>query len=206
MYTEIRTEFPGQDDEAIVELLVKAFHRNDELLHENQRLKDENAELEIRLKEATLSLKLMEKEKESAERYCKNLRTRYRKLSSKLEHSDPEVVVREKVVVREDTATIDVLREKCNCLKERLWEIQDREEEHRSLIDRLQVLEERNDDWKRSVHGLILRAKNRRSLPDVDVAIIDSKDYFKYRHEKDSFEQDHHLHGPYLVKELPYDR
>jgi chromosome segregation ATPase len=206
VYTEIRTEFPDKDDEAIVDSLVRTFHRSQELLAENERLRDENAVLASRLEETEASVRRLEKDRDSAERYCENLRVRYQKLCAKQENHEPEVVVREKVVVHEDSATIDALREKVSVLKERLWELQRREDEHRGLVDRLRELESRNDDWTRTYHGIILRSKGRKALPDIELAIIDSKDYFKYKRERDGFEQDHHIHGPYLVKELPYDK
>jgi hypothetical protein len=206
VYSDIKTEFPDQDDEAIFKGLVIAFHRYEELLAENHRLRDENEELASCLKDAMTSMKRMEKEKDSAERYCDNLRTRYQKLCDKQETGEPEVIVEEKVVVHEDNSTIDALREKVNALKERVWELQKHEEDHRGLHDRLKDLECRTDDWRRHYHGIVLRNKDRKAIPDIDLTLIDSKEYFRFKREKETFEQDHHLHGPYLVKELPYDR
>lgn len=199
-------EFLGLDDEAIIERLVSAFHRCSELREENLRLKEENADLACHLEDSSASLRVLEKEKESAERYCDNLRTRYRKLCAKQEGTEPTVVVREIEVHHEDNATIDALRAKCDDLKQRLWEYQKRERESEHLLQRLRELETRNDDWRGHYHAVVLRPKDRTGLPDLDMALIDSKDYFKFRHDQETFEQDHRLKGPYLVKELPYGR
>jgi len=206
LYSEIRMEFMGLDDEAIIERLVSAFHQCSELQEENLHLKRENTDLVCQLEDSIASLRVLEKEKESAERYRDNLRTRYRKLCAKREGTEPTIVVREIEVLHEDSATIDALRAKCDDLKQRLWEYQKRERESEHLLQRLRELEARNDEWQGCYHAVVLRSKDRKGLPELDMALIDSKDYFKFRHDQEAFEQDHRLKGPYLVKELPYGR
>jgi chromosome segregation ATPase len=185
-----------------------SFHRSAKLRAENDLLRQRNLELERMLEDAKASARQLEKERDATERYNKNLRKRYQKLCSKKESLAPEhaPVVRERVVYHEDRTTIDALRAKCDELKANLWEYQKREGDTKAKLDRLMELEARDKDWKQTYHGIILRAKNRGIIPDLDVTIIDSKAYFESRSNRDAFEERHHLHGPYLVRELPYGR
>ena len=203
-YRMLRTEFQDQNDEAILEMLVRSFHENSGLERELSLLRERNEDLAGRLEEAEGSNRHLEKELRSVEKERDNLRKRYRSVCAKVDNGPEEPVVVEKVVCHEDRRALDELRDKCEKLKERLWEHQAHEEEMRSQLTRLEVLEARDSRWRREYHGLILRAKDGRTLPSLELRLIDSKAYFQHKLDPENFKERHHLNGPFLVKELPY--
>jgi hypothetical protein len=110
----------------------------------------------------------------------------------------------ERVIHHEDHRTIDELREKCESLRERLWEHQSLEEDMRARLSRLSVLEARDSRWKSEFHAVVVRAKNGRRLPDIELRLIDSKSYFLHRADPEAFKERLNLKDPFLLKELPF--
>ena len=200
----LRNEFGDLDDGAILDELIGSYHDRERLEIDCSRLQSTNSDLDQRLHDLEDTVRQLEKELRAVRKNRDNLQRRYRSECAKNKgpETTPEIV--ERVVYHEDRTAIEELRQKCNELKERLWKHQNQEDQLRSRLDRLAELEARDSDWKRQFHGVVMRAKSGKVLPDLELRLIDSRAYFEQRADPAGFAERHHLKGPHLVKELPY--
>lgn len=209
----------GENDENIIMgHVIDTYLRNKTLsmkTKEQKRIIDKNAQT---IEELRRSLDQMHEQYEEMKDICnkiqselKGMRKRYRELKQRYDVLVQNPIVKEKIVYKENTATIEALRKKREKLQKELWNMRkerdDLLKEKARMVAKIKEYEGIISKWKSKNFALLIVAPQ--SMPSdfiekTRIYIIDAEDYYLYRTNVDAFVRKKNIHGPYVVKLIEY--